>query len=130
RGKKRIRKERSICLATQWDRNLERNNRVYFYLSDEELSKLNDRLEYYNSNNRSEFIRNSVLNNYIIINDDTNLRELVYEVNRIGNNINQLKKLANQNKEIQSEEIDELKKQVEEIRTLVFQSLMKHNEKR
>src|SRR5699024_12823769 len=82
RGKKRIRKERSICLATQWDRNLERNNRVYFYLSDEELSKLNDRLEYYNSNNRSEFIRNSVLNNYIIINDDTNLRELVYEVNR------------------------------------------------
>lgn len=117
-------------MATKINRNLERNNRVYFYLSDEELSKLNDRLEHYNSSNRSEFIRDSVLNNYIIINDDTNLRELVYEVNRIGNNINQLTKLANQNKEIQSEEIKWLKKQVEEIRSLVFHSLMKHNEKR
>lgn len=117
-------------MSIKINRNLERDNRVYFYLSDKELTQLNERLEKYPSENRSEFIRESILNNYIIINDDTNLRELVYEVNRIGNNINQLTRLANQNKEVQSEEIESLKKQIEEIRSLVFHSLMKHNEKR
>lgn len=117
-------------MATKVNRNLERDNRVYFYMSDKELNQLNERLEYYNSNNRSEFIRESILNNYIIVNDDTNLRALVYEVNRIGNNVNQLTRLANQNKEIEAEEIKGLKKQIEEVRSLVFHSLMKHNEKR
>lgn len=117
-------------MAYQLKRDLKRANRVVVDLSDEELDKLNQRLKDFNSTNRSQFIRESILNNYIIINDDTNLRELVYEVNKIGNNINQLTKLSNQNKEIQPEEIEWLKKQVEEIRSLVFQSLMKHNEKR
>lgn len=112
------------------DTERKRNNRLVFDLSDEELNQLNERLKKYPSGNRSEFIRESILNNYIIINDDTNLRELVYEVNRIGNNINQLTRLANQNKEVQSEEVGLLKEQVEEIRSLVFHSLMKHNEKR
>lgn len=117
-------------MSTQINRNLERDNRVYFYLSDKELNKLNERLECYRSTNRSEFIRESILNNYIIINDDTNLRELVYEVNKIGNNINQITKLANQSKEIGQEQMKALKEQTDEIRSLVFHSLMKHNEKR
>lgn len=117
-------------MATKLNRNLKRNNRLFFDLSDEELKLLNERLENYRSSNRSEFIRDSVLNNYIIINDDTNLRSLVYEVNQIGNNVNQLAHLANQNKKIESDEIESLQKQIEEVRSLVFHSLMKHNEKR
>lgn len=117
-------------MAYQLKRELKRTNRVVVDLSDKELKRLKERLKDYRSTNRSEFIRESILNNYIIINDDTNLRELVYEVNRIGNNINQLTRLANQNKKIEAEEIKGLKKQIEEVRSLVFHSLMKHNEKR
>lgn len=117
-------------MATKLNRNLKRNNRLFFDLSDEELKLLNERLENYRSSNRSEFIRDSVLNNYIIINDDTNLRSLVYEVNQIGNNVNQLAHLANQNKKIEADEIETLKNEIKEIRSLVFHSLMKHNEKR
>lgn len=114
------------------DTNLKRNRDklITFYLSDEELEVFNERFAKYKTDNRSQFIRDSVLNNYMIINDDTNLRKLVYEVNQIGNNVNQLAHLANQNKKIEKEEIENLQNEVKEIRSLVFHSLMKHNEKR
>ena len=117
-------------MSTKLKRNLKRNNRLFLDLSDEELEIFNSRFSNYRTDNRSQFIRNAVLNNFIIINDDTNLRKLVYEVNRIGNNINQLAHLANQNKKIKQEEIEDLQNEVKEIRSLVFHSLMKHNEKR
>lgn len=117
-------------LVTKLNRDLTRDNRLVFDLSDEELELFNERFNQYRSNNRSAFIRESVLNDYLIINDDTNLRELVYEVNRIGNNVNQLAKIAQKNKNIEVEEIEQLKKQMKEIRKEVFDSLMKHNKKR
>lgn len=117
-------------MATKIKRKLKRNNRLFFDLSDEELKVFNDRFSGYKSTNRSEFIRDSVLNNYIIINDDKNLRSLVYEINKIGNNINQLTHLANQNKIIEKEEIEILKNEMEKVKSRVFKTLMKHNEKR
>jgi hypothetical protein len=112
------------------DTKRKRENRVCFDLSFDELTQLNDRLKYYRSGNRSDFIRESILNNYIVVNDDTNLRTLVYEINRIGNNINQLTRLANKTKDVRSEEMEHLNKQVKDVRSFVYQSLMKHNEKR
>lgn len=117
-------------MPTKINRKLERDNRIYFYLSDKEVEQLNARIESYPSRNRSEFIRHAILNKYIIVNDDTNLRELVYEVNRIGNNINQLTHLANQTHQINQEQLNHIQEQVKEIRSLVFHTLMKHNEKR
>lgn len=117
-------------MAAKLNRDLKRDNRLVFDLSDEELESFNERFSKYRSTNRSAFIRDAVLNNYLIINDDTNLRDLVYEVNRVGNNINQIARIAQQNKEIEEEEIEQLKKQVEEIRTEVFHALMNHNKKR
>lgn len=117
-------------MATKLKRQLKRDNRLVFDLSDEELERFNERFSIYRSANRSDFIRDSILNNYIVVNDDTNLRTLVYEINRIGNNINQLTRLANKTKNIRSEEIKYLNKQVKDVRSFVYQSLMKHNEKR
>ena len=117
-------------MPTKINRKLERDNRIYFYLSDKEVEQLNARIESYPSRNRSEFIRHAILNKYIIVNDDTNLRELVYEVNRIGNNINQLTHLANQTHAVNQEQLNHIQEQVKKIRSLVFHTLMKHNEKR
>ncbi|SEI97591.1 mobilisation protein (MobC) [Alkalibacterium gilvum] len=112
------------------DTKRNRENRVCFDLSHEEMTQLNNRLKYYHLNNRSDFIREAVLNNYIIVNDDTNLRELIYEVNKIGNNINQLTRLANKTKIVYSDDIENLKKQMNDINLLIYKTLMKHNEKR
>ena len=117
-------------MASQLKRNLKRKNRIFFDLSDSELEQLNERLENYPTTNRSAFVRHAILNKYIIVNDDTNLRELVYEVNRIGNNINQLTHLANQTHAIDKEQLIHMQEQIKELRSVVFHTLMKHNEKR
>lgn len=105
-----------------------RNNRLVFDLSDEELDLLNSRMKKYKNNNRSDFIRESILENFIIINDDKNLRSLVYEINRIGNNINQLTRLANETKEIQA--VEEMQTDINEIKRKLYHSLKQHNKKR
>lgn len=125
-----MQKRKEKNMASQLKRNLKRKNRIFFDLSDSELEQLNERLKNYPTTNRSAFIRHAILNTYIIVNDDTNLRELVYEVNRIGNNINQLTHLANQTHAINHEQLIQMQEQVKEIRGLVFHTLMKHNEKR
>ncbi|MDN6311152.1 MAG: plasmid mobilization relaxosome protein MobC, partial [Psychroflexus sp.] len=76
------------------------------------------------------FIRDAVLNNYLVINDDTNLRDLVYEVNKIGANINQVARLAQQNKHVEQADIDNLKNHMTVIRKELYDALMKHNSKR
>lgn len=117
-------------MSVKLNRKLKRDNRLYFYLSDEELAQFNDRFALYRSSNRSAFIRDAVLNNYLVINDDTHLRDLVYEVNKIGANINQVARLAQQNKHIEQEEIDVLKNHMTVIRKELYDALMKHNAKR
>lgn len=117
-------------MSVKIKRHLERDNRIYFYLSDDELDQFNERFSQYRMNNRSAFIRDAVLNNYIIINDDTNLRDLVNEVNKIGANINQLARLAQQHKNIEVVDMDVLKKHMQEIQKEIYHALMKHNSKR
>lgn len=117
-------------MATKLKRQLKRNNRIVFDLSDKELEQFNARFSIYRSANRSDFIREAILNNYIVVNDDTNLRNLVYEINKIGNNINQLIRVVNKTKDIRLSEIEILKTQVKDVRSFVYHSLMKHNEKR
>ena len=122
-------RERSLFMA--WineNDNRERNNLISFYLSDKELDLLNSRMKKYKNNNRSDFIRESILENFIIINDDKNLRSLVYEINRIGNNINQLTRLANETKEIQA--VEEMQTDIIEVKRKIYHSLKQHNKKR
>ncbi|MDN6310629.1 MAG: MobC family plasmid mobilization relaxosome protein [Psychroflexus sp.] len=117
-------------MVTKLNRPLKRNNRLVFDLSDEELARFNERFSQYPMTNRSAFIRDAVLNNYIIINDDANLRDLVYEVNKIGANINQLARLAQQHKSMDVVDMDILKKHMQEIQKEIYHALMKHNSKR
>ena len=117
-------------MSTRIKRNLKRNNRIFFDLSDKELEIFNNRFVKYKQTNRSKFIRELVLNNYIIINDVENLRELDYEVNKIGNNLNQLTKLSNENKNIYKDTIHRMKDQIKEVNDLIFESLINHNKVR
>ncbi|AQS54415.1 hypothetical protein BW727_200012 (plasmid) [Jeotgalibaca dankookensis] len=117
-------------MVTKLNRQLKRDNRLFFDLSDDELAQFQDRFALYRSTNRSQFIRELVLNNYIIVNDDTHLRALVYEVNKIGTNINQLARLAQQSKHVNEGDIDALKKDMAVIKKELFQTLLNHNRQR
>ena len=77
--------------------NRKRRNRLTFYLSDEELNLIEEKLNHTNYTNRSDFIRENLLNNIILVNDYKYLRDLVGEINKIGVNINQIARVVNTN---------------------------------
>jgi hypothetical protein len=61
------------------------------------------------------FARILLINGEINITDYSELRTLNFEVNKIGNNINQMAKLAHQFEEISSADIEELKVMISEL---------------
>lgn len=71
----------------------------------------------------TEYMTKSALNKEIVVID--NLKELVLETNKIGVNINQLTKLANQGKVDCSSELEEINKELVEVWQLLRQLIQK-----
>ncbi len=70
-----------------------RSKQLKFFVSDKELERIKDKVAA-SKLNQSDFLRKSALEKEIIVIDG--IRELVIELKRIGVNLNQLTKLANQ----------------------------------
>ena len=70
-----------------------RAKQLKFFVSDKELERIKSKVAA-SKLNQSDFIRKSALEKDIIVIDG--IRELVLELKRIGVNLNQLTKLANQ----------------------------------
>ena len=71
----------------------------------------------------TEYMTKSALNKEIVVIDD--LKELVLEVNKIGVNINQLTKLANQGKVDCASELEEINKELVEAWQLLRQLIQR-----
>lgn len=71
----------------------------------------------------TEYLTKSALNQDITVIDG--IKDLVLEVNRIGVNLNQLTKLANQGKTNCSAELDEINKELVEVWQLLRQLIQK-----
>ena len=71
-----------------------RNNRIVFYLNDKELATL-DRKVKKAGRSREAFIRNAVADIQIKEAPPADLHKLIWEIRRVGNNINQLLMIAN-----------------------------------
>lgn len=87
------------------------------FLSDIELNQLNRNIDQSSCQSFSEYARRTLLNpgmNFITI-DTNGYQDLVFELKRIGNNINQIARSVNQSQLISSEELQELKKGIAEL---------------
>lgn len=71
----------------------------------------------------NNFLRKSIREDKIIIEDIEGKREVSKEINKIGVNINQIARVVNMNGNINNQEIEELKKQLEMIIKLVKKKL-------
>lgn len=78
--------------------NRYRTNLKKVFLTDQELANLNDRISQSHCKNFSQYARRVLLNpNMIFLTiDTTNYQELIFELRRIGNNINQIARTVNQ----------------------------------
>ncbi len=65
--------------------------------------------------NRSQYIRKMAIEGYIIKRDFSQVEQLVYEVNKIGNNINQVARRANELEHVTLDDMKYLKKQLDGI---------------
>lgn len=96
----------------------------------EENEYINRKIDKSPFTNFQNFARVTLINKEITLVDFTALETLNREVNRVGNNINQIAKVAHQFQEVSQEDILDLISEVKELQTLVsnkFNSEIKSN---
>lgn len=94
-----------------------RTNLKKVFLTDGELKQLNDRIAESRSKNFSDYARKVLLNpsmTFLTI-DTSNYQELVFELRRIGNNINQIARAINQSHLISQEQLKSLSRGINEL---------------
>jgi hypothetical protein len=99
----------------------ERNNKIGFYVNDKEKELIDYK---FNLSNlfRGKFYRKMIIDGGLYIKDIewekekfNDIRALTYELNRIGNNINQVAKLCNETKKVDYRDIEILRSKLDEI---------------
>ena len=89
----------------------------------EEKDFISKKMELCNAGNFNAFARKMLINGYIVNIDLDKFQQLAGEVNRIGNNINQIAKISNTTGIIFGDDIQKLKEMVDEIWRLLKSSL-------
>lgn len=83
------------------------------YVNEEENEKIKQKMEQAKTKNFSKLAREIILTGEVKIIAFEKIREVKFEIKKIGTNINQITKLANTKKEITEEEIQEIIRQQE-----------------
>lgn len=103
--------------------NRTRQKRREVCLTEEENELLKKRINDSPYDNFQNYARHMLLAGAIHYVDYSELQQLKWEVNKIGNNINQMAKLANQFEEISQEDIDDLLDLIHQVEWLVSNKL-------
>ena len=93
----------------------ERNNVVFLRLSDDEYRILKSKVEGSKHSNISDFLRQFIVEGIVYYVDYEYLREYDYQLSKIGTNINQIAHRINETRSIYQSDIDELRKEFEEV---------------
>lgn len=92
-----------------------RKNKIEFYVDDEELELIELKMREINLTNRSDYMRRMALQGYIIKQDFSYIDDLVYELNKVGTNINQIAKKINESNIVSNEDIKIVKELMEMV---------------
>ena len=92
-----------------------------FYINNKENIKIKKKMSEVGKENFSDFTREMLLDGKVKVIDFELLKQIRYELNRIGNNINQTVRLANENRNIDEEKINEIIKLQDELLKTVIE---------
>lgn len=104
--------------------NRNRGKQINFRLSEKELEQFKANVEK-SKLSQSEYMRRCILEKDIVIIDD--IRELLGELKRIGNNLNQLTRAVNSGEVRNIDSLDEVKNELEVVWDEVIIALKKVN---
>ncbi|MBO5620809.1 MAG: plasmid mobilization relaxosome protein MobC [Butyrivibrio sp.] len=99
--------------------------RIEVRLTRDEKELIHERMKKIPTNNMSAFIRKMALNGYIVVLDLSDVKEAVRLLRINSNNLNQYAHKANATGKVYQEDIEQLKKQHEEIWEVMNSVLMR-----
>ena len=96
-----------------------RDKYIQAWVTDDEKEKIADKAKYCKIS-KSEYLRRMALDGYIIH------KELkgIFEINSIGNNLNQIAKKVNSTNNVMEKDIDELKVLFKQLSEIVYEQIL------
>ena len=91
--------------------------------SQNEWGAVRDRMEAAGLHNFSSFSRRALIHGDVYIFDYSYLRKFTEQIARVGNNINQIARRVNVDEEVTQEQMNELKRMMNEVRMLTHSAL-------
>ena len=105
--------------------NRTRNVQLILRVTPEEHEFIKKKMALIHTDNFNAYARKILIYGYVIEVDLSKYHELANEVNKIGVNINQIAKVANETRGISPQSIDQLQQEVEKVWQLLKLSLSK-----
>lgn len=95
--------------------NRNRNNELKLFLSDDEQKLLESKMKKAGYINKSQFIRQLIINGFVYSIDMSYLHEYSMQLQAIGTNINQIAARVNETRTIDNTQINKMKEAMDEI---------------
>ena len=102
-----------------------RNKEIHFYVTDEERKLIKQKMILSKTRNMGAYLSKMTIDGYIVNTDTTPIRQVYEEMHKIGVNINQIAKKVNTTGDIYQDEMEELKRMVNEIWRILKSSPLK-----
>ena len=108
-----------------------RKIQIKFYVTEEERALIEQKMKLVPTRNMAAYLRKIAIDGYIIQTDHSDIKGMTAEIQKIGVNINQIAKRINETGRIYADDMDEIKRTMEEVwrlerrLLLQFKGLMK-----
>lgn len=101
-----------------------RDKQVKFRCTEAERQAIEERIRVSGSHDLSAYLRRMAIDGYIINVDYKDLKDLIYEINKIGININQIAHHVNSEHLVYQKDMDHIQKDLDAIWQLLRSKLM------
>lgn len=102
-----------------------RNINVKFMVTSEEKQLLDAKMLLFGTRNMGAYLRKMAIDGMVIKKDYSDIRKLLGEIGKIGSNINQIAKRANENLHIHQSEVEAVLRKQTEVEQLIKELLKK-----
>ena len=92
-----------------------RNKWVHFVMSQDELDRMQQKMQEVGIQNKSAYLRKMAIDGYIIQVDTTDIKEMTRALSAIGRNINQIAKRLNAGGPAYQADMEEIRERMEQI---------------
>lgn len=105
-------------------KNRKRNIKMEVYVTEYEKNLIHKKMQEIPTTNFSNYARKMLIDGQIFsLNSSGELKQLIYEINKIGVNINQLTKRANETKNINKSVMQDIVINQEELQKIVMEKV-------